>query len=613
MSPSNKYAPETSPAPPRPGPPGMVVIMNKALRPVGVGLVLLLPVGVILVLLAALGALPSGCGRSGPGHEQAEEPEGPPWFQDVTELVGMDFVHDPGPVGDYFGPQIVGSGAALFDFDGDGRLDIYLLQNGGPDSKARNRLYRQLPDGRFQDVSAGSGLDVAGWNMGVAVADVNNDGRPDVLLTQYGGVRLFLNNGDGTFTDATRESGLDNPAWGTSAAFLDYDRDGWLDLVVVNYVDYEKAPLIFNKEGRPDFPHPNNFKGTVSRLFRNLGPKPGARPGVVHFQDVTLASGLGRRPGPALGVVCADFNGDGWPDIFVANDAKANHLWINQHDGTFTEEAEARHVAFNGFGQPQANMGIAVGDLDGKGLFSLFVTHLTDEYNTLWKQESPGRFQDKTAAAGLLGVRGTGFGTVFGDFDHDGHLDLAIVNGRVARSPAPEAAPHLDPFWRPYAERDFLLANDARGKFRNISAQNRAFCGRAHVGRGLACGSVFGDGALDLLVTTVGGRAHLFRNVAPGRGHWLLVRAIEPALGGRDAYGAVVTVEAGGRRWTGLVNPGYSYLCSNDPRAHFGLGKNARVEALHVLWPDGKRETFPGRAADRVVVLRKGEGKAAAR
>ncbi len=562
-----------------------------------------------LLTLLTLAVLYPGCRKPADESAPPEQAQGPPWFEDVTDRVGLDFVHDCGPVGtDYAMPQITGSGAALFDFDGDGRLDIYLLQNGGPNSSARNRLYRQMPDGRFKDVSPGSGLDVAGYNMGVAIADVNNDGRPDVLLTQYTGVRLFLNNGDGTFTDVTKESGLDNPAWGTSAAFFDYDRDGWLDLVVVNYVDYDPSRLKDNGANINDYPPLSAFDGTVTRLYRNLGPKKGARPGVVRFQDVTLSAGLGQAPGPGLGVVCADLTGDGWPDIFVANDARANHLWVNQRDGTFREEAKDRYVAFNGFGYPQANMGIAIGDVDGSGLFSLFVTHLTEEYNTLWKQGPVGRFRDQTAAAGLMDVRGTGFGTVFADFDHDGHLDLAIVNGRVSRSPSPADARHLPAFWRPYAEKNFLLTGDGKGRFRNISGRERAFGGIANVGRGLACGDVDGDGALDLLVTTVGGRARLYRNVAPHRGHWLLVRALD-RRGQRDAYGAEVTVTAGGRRCLRLVNPAYSYLCSNDVRAHFGLGKAARVDAIDVRWPDGTRETFPGRAADQVVVLRQGAGR----
>jgi hypothetical protein len=538
-------------------------------------------------------------------------PEMPPWFADVSRVAGLDFTHAPGPPpGDrHFLPQIIGSGAALLDYDNDGRLDIYLIQNGGPESTSRNRLFHQERDGTFTDVSAGSGLDVAGYGMGAAVGDYDNDGWPDLLLTEYGRIRLFRNNGNGTFTDVTKQAGLDDPQWATSAAFVDYDRDGWLDLVVVNYVDYDPTRVCDHGGGRPDFCHPRTFAGSVTRLFHNRGRAAG---GAVCFEDVTLKAGLAQAPGPGLGVLAADFDGDGWPDILVANDAQPNRLWINRRDGTFRDEAAQRGLAYNGLGQPQGNMGTALGDLDGSGRFAVFITHLTEETNTLWRQEPGDLFRDVTAAAGLAGSRwrGTGFGTAFGDFDNDGALDLAVVNGRVARSKTPPDAATpagLGPAWAAYAERGQLFAGDGSGGFRDVSPAQPDFCGTAAVSRGLAVGDLDNDGGLDLLVTAVGGPARLFRNVAPGRGHWLIVRAVDPALK-RDAYGAQVAVEAGGRLRVGWINPGQSYLCSNDPRAHFGLGKAERVEAIDVHWPDGAVERFPGRPADQVVTLCKGSG-----
>jgi hypothetical protein len=505
----------------------------------------------------------------------------------------------------------MGSGAALFDFDGDGLLDVYLVNNGGPEGRP-NRLYRQLPGGRFQDVSKGSGLDIAGYGMGVAVGDVNNDGRPDVLLTQYGGIRLFLNNGDGTFSDVTRQAGLQNPRWGTSAAFVDYDRDGWLDLVVVNYVRYDPSVPCRQESGAADFCAPKTFPGTVAALYRNLGRAPGDPPGRVRFEDVTRPSGLASAPGPGLGVLCADFDGDGWPDIFVTNDGAANHLWINQHDGTFREEAAARGLALNAMGQAEAGMGVAAADVDADGLFDVFVTHLGWETNTLWRQGPRGLFADRTAGSGLgrAAWRGTGFGTALADFDLDGAPDAAVVNGRVSRPS--DVSPGED-YWAPYAERNQLFVNDGSGRFMDRSAGEPALCGPAAVWRGLAVGDVDGDGALDLLATCVGGRARLFRNVAPRRGHWLLVQAVDPAHGGRPAYGAEVRVEAGGRSWLGWVNPGSSYLCSNDPRAHFGLGPAGQVDRIRVRWPDGTEEAFPGVGADRALTLVKGQGRPADR
>jgi hypothetical protein len=551
---------------------------------------------------------------TGPGAPLAPAaPADPPWFEDVTDRVGLHFVHDPGPGLDaYFMPQIMGSGAALLDYDQDGRLDILLLQGAGPDSTARNKLFHQEADGTFRDASAGSGLDFAGFCTGVAVGDVNNDGLPDVLVTLYGGLRLFLNLGQGKFRDATREAGLDTAHWATSAAFFDFDRDGWLDLVVVQYVDYDAAHEAFTARGERDYPNPSSFRGSVAQLYHNAGAIGRAgkdKPPPVRFEDVTDKSGLGSRKGPGLGVVCLDFDGDGWPDIFVANDGKPNHLWINRHDGTFREEALQRGLALNSMSQPRANMGVAVGDVDGDGLFSVFVTHLTDEQHTLWRQGPRGVFQDRTAVTGLAPPhsRGTGFGTVMADFNHDGWLDVAVANGRVSVSPLPGPA-ELGPFWSRYAERNQLFANEGKGHFRDIGRSNPALCGTPGVYRGLAVGDVDGDGAPDLLLTATAGPARLLRNVAPGRGHWLLVRAYDPSLH-RDAYGAELTLHAGGRRQRRWVNPGTSYLCSNDPRAHFGLGDSARFDRIDVRWPDGSAETFPGGPADRVLELRKGKSK----
>ncbi len=561
-------------------------------------------------LLALLGC--SGSTRPDPKNNAPDEAVGPAWFEDVSDRVGFHFVHDPGATGNYFMPQSMGSGCAFLDFDNDGLLDIYLLQDAGPDSKSVNRLYRQVPGGTFQDVTAGSGLDVAGHNRGVAVGDVNNDGLPDVLLTQYGAIKLFVNLGGGRFEDVSAASGLVNPLWGMSAAFLDYDRDGWLDLVVVNYLDYDPGKECHSPSGEADYCGPNSFRGVCSKLFHNRGyvaAKDGKRAARVRFADVSFASGLGRLEGPGLGVVSADFDGDGWPDIFVANDGQPNRLWINRHDGTFRDEAVSRGLAYTAMGSAFAGMGIALGDINNDGLLDLFVTHLGSETNTLWKQGPRGEFRDGTRRAGLAAPRGhgTGFGTLMADFNNDGAVDLAIVNGRVIRGgPAHDSGLG---FWETYAERNQLFANDGNGVFHDQSAANPALCGRWNVGRGLACGDFDNDGAPDLLVSTIGGRARLLRNVAPDRGHWLKVRALEPKWK-RDAYGAEIRVRAGGREQMRSLHPAESYLCSSSPLAHFGLGTAARVDSILVVWPDGVRESFPGCAADQSIQLRRGEGRA---
>lgn len=563
-------------------------------------------------MLAASVCALAGCAPDSPPTfatrvETSDEPRGPAWLHDVTEASGLRFHHDATPpIDPYFMPRVMGSGGAILDFDGDGRMDVYLIQNAGPRGSP-NRLFRQVSNGQFQDVSAGSGLDVAGWGMGSAVGDVNNDGRPDLLLTEYGATRLFLNGGDGRFHEITQQAGIDNPLWGTSASFFDYDRDGWLDLIVTNYLDYNPSRSC-GTGGRTDFCSPNSFPGVVSRLFRHRGLDPTT--GNPRFEDVTVAAGLGAALGKGLGVVCADFNGDSWPDIFIANDGMANFLWINQRDGTFREEATSRGVAFLATGQPAANMGIALGDVDGDGLDDLFVTHLVDETHTLWRQGPRGLFQDRSVGSGMTrGWRSTGFGTVMVDFDRDGALDAAWVNGGVVRRRG--SSPDDADFWQPYRQRHQIFVNAGRGNFRDISRDNPDFSDRPGVGRALMVTDFDDDGAPDLLSTEIAGPARLFRNVAPRAGHHLIVRAILPQAGSRDAYGAEVTVRIGERRYRRLVQPGFSYLCSSDPRLFFGLGNASAYDEIEVTWPDGRRERFPGGPVDQRVVLRQGDGRQA--
>lgn len=536
--------------------------------------------------------------------EVAPAPVEPAWFEDVTAKLGIDFVHEAGPVSDpYFMPLIMGSGVAALDFNNDGRIDLLFLQNGGPNSKATNRLYRQLPDGTFKDVTAGSGIDFAGWNMGVAVGDVNNDGWLDLVITQYGGIKLLLGDGTGKFRDATQEAGLANPGWGASACFVDYDRDGWLDLMVVNYLEFVPGTRCEGVAGQPDFCHPKTFSGTPARLFRNRSGESGGKQ--VRFQDVSLSSGIGKLPGRGLGVVALDINGDGWPDLFIANDGHANHLWINQRDGTFVEEAIFRGAALNGLGQVQANMGIAIGDFHGSGMFDLFVTHLTEETHTLWRQYERGRFQDVSASSGITQSRwrGTGFGTVAADFNNDGWLDIALANGRVAA-----LARSTGSFWQPYQEKSQIFRNNGRGVFRDISDANPALSGPAQVARGLAVADLDNDGGVDLVLTQIAGPVRVLRNVAPARGHWLRLKTFD-AQRRRDTYGAEIRVYASGKTWLTLLNPGQSYLSSNDPRAHVGLDDVTTVDRIEVRWPDGSREEFAGGPTDREVIVQQGTGK----
>ena len=569
------------------------------------GVPLFLNLATMFIATSFIATLFIGC-RSEPAKIAKTEGSEKAWFRDVASEVGLDFIHDAGPTGSYFMPQIMGSGTAVFDFDNDGLLDVYLLQNAGPKSTSTNRLYQQLPDGHFKDVSAGSGLDINGFNMGVAIGDINNDGNADVLVTSFGSIHMFMNHGDGKFEDVTKSAGLDNVSWGTSASFLDYDRDGWLDLVVVNYVDYDATRDCLGLAAQPEYCHPKTFANSVSRLFHNLGGK--SETHAARFEDVTIASGMAHLAAPGLGVVCADFDGDGWQDIFIANDNHANHLWINRHNGAFEDEALERGLAFDGQGRAPSNMGIAIGDINDDGLFDIIITHMVNELHNVWKQGPRGMFREQTIGSGLSSPswRGTGFGTVLADFDLNGDLDLAVVNGAIQRG-KPAAAPDLATFWRPYAERNQMFAGDPSGRFRDISKENSPFCGTPAVMRGLATGDLNRDGALDLIGTTIAGPSRIYRNVSKERGHWLSIRAIDWPRP-RDAYGAEITVVAGARRWVRWLNPGSSYLCSNAPNVVFGLGSIERVDSVSIQWPDGETEVFPGYSTDQSIVIRKGDG-----
>jgi hypothetical protein len=562
----------------------------------------------ILILLAGC----AGCGSSSSTVPATEpEPSGPEWFKDVTTEVGLTHHLHVGPTGEYFMPQVMGSGVAIFDANNDGRPDILVLANEGPKSASTHRLFLQGEDGKFRDATAGSGLGIPGYGMGVAIGDFDNDGWLDVYISEYGGGHMFRNRGDGTFEDVTTTAGLAVPRWGTSCSFLDYDRDGWLDLVVVTYVDYDPSHACIDGTGRADYCHPNQFTGTATRLFHNRGCGPDGK--WLGYEDVTATTGLAEKSSNGLGVVCADLDGDGWVDIFVANDATPNHLWINKGGKRFEERALSAGVAYNGLGNRMANMGVALADLHGTGRGDLFVTHLSEELHTLWKQDTPGRFIDVTAQAGLSTPRwrGTGFGTVAIDFDHDGWPDIVVVNGRVMRSraanPPAQVRADLPAFWHSYTERNQLFVGTGPGKFADRSTSSPALCGQAAVFRGLAWADLDGDGAMDLVTTEIEGPVRVFKNVAPKAGHWLMVRAFDPALK-RDALGATVRVRTGGRTLVGFVCPGQSYCSSGDMRVHFGLGPGSSVDLIQVDWPDGTHEVFPGSPADRHLVLKRGTG-----
>ncbi len=543
-------------------------------------------------------------------------------FREAAEETGLAFRHFTGATGAYLTPEIMGSGVALLDYDGDGDLDVYLLQgtilesgkSSGdalfPPPKEHwpgNRLFRNelVESGklRFTDVTeqahvAGNGT----YAMGVAVGDYDNDGDPDLFVSNFGANLLYRNNGDGTFSDVTKKAGVGDGAFGASAAFVDYDRDGDLDLFVTRYFALTVAGnrACYNDAGARDYCGPGEYPPLPDRLYRNDGNG--------RFVDVTRESGIGAAFGNGLGVVSADFNGDGWPDIYVANDKTPNQLWINQHNGRFEDQALISGCAYNGDARAEAGMGITAADFDGDGDEDLFVTHLRGETNTLYVNDGSGLFDDTTSIWGLAhtSVPFTSFGTLWFDYDNDGRLDLFIANGEVK---ALHAA--ADPRF-PYAQTNQLFHNNGSA-FEETTERGGPDFQRAEVSRGAAFGDIDNDGDIDIVVSNANGPVRLLLNETGSRRHWLLVR-LEATSAQRDAYGARVGLIRKGKPvvWRRAGADG-SYLSANDPRIHFGLGEDveaAKPEKLVVVWPGGSRESFGIGETDRVVTLRKGQGRA---
>ena len=501
-------------------------------------------------------------------------------FVEVGVRAGLTHRHRNGASLEKLMMETFGSGVAAFDFDGDGLVDLFLVNGAGSD----HRLYRNLGGMKFADVTAQSGVKGNGsFGTGVAVGDFDNDGRPDLYVTGFGANQLFRNEGRGRFRDVTARAGVSGGGWSSSAGFFDYNRDGRLDLYVARYLDYDVKdnPYCgFVKPGYRMYCDPRMFDGKPDLLYRNNGDGT--------FTDVSKSAGIANPAGKGLGLAVGDIDNDGWPDLYVANDGVRNFLYHNQRNGTFTDIAYGAAVGFDGHGRPQAGMGTEIADYDGDGLPDIWVTNFAEELNTLYRNLGNLLFEDVTENAGLQsGFTPLGFGTRLFDFDNDGDLDLHVTNGHVTDN-VKLYQPHLS-----YAQRDLLYENIGGGRFKDVSAESGPAFKLEHVGRGSAVADFDNDGALDIVIANLGDRPYLFHNETRPRGHWLSLD-----LGRPDAR---VILAAGGRKQYRYATSVNSYLSSSDARLHFGLGSATVAERIEILWPDGTRQVLENVKGDRIL------------
>ena len=534
-----------------------------------------------------------------------------PIFHEVAESAGLAFSHDNGQSGSLWLPEITGSGGAIFDFDRDGDLDIYIVQGGALESEGvmgasgdhsrTDQLFENLliPTGQFhfQNVTECSRLKSGGYGMGVATGDFDNDGWTDLYLTSLRSNRLYRNLGDGTFADVTESAGVDDQRWSTSASFLDFDRDGYLDLFLTNYVkfDFNQNRKCYSPASSRDYCGPTAFEPETDRLWRNQGDGT--------FVDVTQEAQI-EGPGAGLGVSVSDYNRDGWLDIYVANDGMANRLWIN-HDGKFSDEALLAGVALNEMGRAEAGMGVDNGDFDRDGDDDLLLAHLRGETNTIYVNDGKGVFEDRTSSTGI-GIPSlpmTGFGAGWIDFDNDGWLDALVVNGEVRINPEQRAAGSEHPL----AQGNQLFRNLGDGTLTEVSRQAGPEFTHPWVSRGAAFGDLDNDGDMDVLVTNNRGPAQLFLNQIGQSRNWIGVEVLETST--RPALGAQVEIIAAGQptSWRIIGSDG-SYCSANDPRVVMGLGQAGEPVDLRITWVDGGQELWKAVAVNRHVKLMRGQG-----
>jgi hypothetical protein len=552
--------------------------------------------------LQHLAAIPASAQQATP-QTSAQWPQ----LVDITASTGIKFEHLSSPEQKYIVESMSG-GVALIDYDRDGWPDIYFTNAQSVEmalagKKARSALYHNNHDGTFTDVTDKAGVGYPCWAMGVAVGDYNNDGWPDLLVTCFGGVVLYRNNGDGTFTDVTKQSGLSSDSgWATGAAFGDYDNDGWADLFVSHYVALSLSNLPSFGSMKTCKYHgidvqcgPKGLTGSPDNLYHNNGDGT--------FTDVSKKAGVDDSQNRfGLTAVWSDFNNDGRLDLFVTNDGQPNYLYRNDGEGHFTDVAYLAGVAVNQDGAEQANMGVALGDYQHSGLFSLAITHFNDEYTALFRNDGKMSFSDVSYASGIAPATApyVGWGDVFFDFDNDGWPDLFLVNGHVY--------PQVDSLdiTAKYREPGLLFLNQRDGTFKNVSNLVGPAIQTPQVSRGVAVGDLFNDGRLDIVIENLKGGPMILQPQGGPANHWISF-ALEGTKSNRLALNARVKAVAGDLVQTGEVLSGGSYLSQSDLRIHFGLGSKDHVDRVEILWPDGKMEVRSNLTADRSYAIKEAE------